>query len=184
MDVKEVQPLKLLFYEGIIGFSLSVVLIFILAFIPCPDVLKGNNICQEYIEDIRGMFNKIDWLDGVFIMVWILCSIGYNLFSRYSNYYLTPTHRTISDTLSTFILWIYLKIKGNIDNEEKGMEFISTIIGYIILIFGCLFYNEIIILRFCNLDYYTKLEISKRAVINELEIEEIIEEDDNIIKSI
>lgn len=128
MDENNLLPFQLLFYEGLIGFILCCGLLLILSNISCPIQflcdLNGN------MENLKELFDE---KEIIFLVIWTLCSAWFNLFSQYSNFYLTPTHRTISDTLSTFALWIYMSVKG-IEHSEKGFHLFTTIIGYIILI--------------------------------------------------
>ena len=74
--------------------------------------------------------------------------------------YLTPTHRSLSDTLTAFVSWIILIIvPGNTEWARNAMN----IPGYLLIFVGCLVFSEIIILHFCKLDRDTKEQITKRA---------------------
>ena len=92
----------------------------------------------------------------------------FNLFFELTLQFLTPTHICIGDCLSSIIFYIF-------DDLKKGNN-ILKIVGCLFLSFGCLIFNEIIILNFCNLGKNKKYEISKRG---EQSIESLCKEDDN-----
>ena len=85
----------------------------------------------------------------------LLILMIFNIFFELTLQFLTPNHICIGDCLSSILLFI-------IDDLKKGNN-ILKIIGYLFLIFGCLIFNEFIILNFCNLEENTKYEISKRC---------------------
>ena len=84
--------------------------------------------------------------------------------------FLSPSHFLTSDSLITLGLNIL------IDYFNPNFILLNNPLFYIlsfITIIGCLVYNEIIILRICNLNYNTRKEIIKRQK------EEDIYNDDN-----
>lgn len=77
--------------------------------------------------------------------------------------YLTPTHRSVADTFNAFFVWASTFFYNqNWNNKWDSMNFLD-IFGYLLIIIGCLIYNEIIILHIFNLDRDTKTEIIERA---------------------
>lgn len=64
----------------------------------------------------------------------------------------------MSEILINFIVWIYYMILGQIRDEYVYV----SILGYVLIIIGCLVYNEIIICYVCLLSEYTKKQITKR----------------------
>ena len=88
-----------------------------------------------------------------------------------TNFYYSPSHRSLSDSIEILIMWI----NDVIFEFHKLLLIIVNFIGFIFIIFGVLVYNEILICHFFNLDSETKDEIIFRG---ELEVNEIIEEQD------
>ena len=76
--------------------------------------------------------------------------------------YFTATHRSVADTLNAFCSWVLLlcSSKNPIGWTIKN---ILDIIGYIVMLLGCLIYNEIIILHVFRLDEGTKYSIMTRG---------------------
>ena len=88
---------------------------------------------------------------------------------------LTPTHRTITDSLnSIYIIFIC---------KERLFIAMSTM-GFILCVMGCLIYNEFLVLTFCKLDRYTKGEIIQRQdnenTIAFQEIDDLAQEGDAV----
>ena len=80
--------------------------------------------------------------------------------------FLTPTHRSIADSLNAFCTWLvwltYYTDKDFWKNEWNWVKYFD-IIGYILITLGCLMYNELIIVHVCGLDKDIKEHIEKRA---------------------
>ena len=89
-----------------------------------------------------------------------------NVFLMLTKKFLTPTHRSIADSLNAFCTWIvFLSVysdKEFWENEWNWLKFFD-IIGYILITLGCLMYNELIIVHICGLDKDIKEHIVKRA---------------------
>ena len=96
--------------------------------------------------------------------------------------YYTPTHRSIADSLNAFCTWVYYSIVPKVDTSWTLVN-IFDIIGYFLIINGCLLYNELIILHCFDLDRDIKENIVNRSqsdcmasveTIGELQINEPI----------
>ena len=79
-------------------------------------------------------------------------------------YYFTPCHTIISENMMEIIYYIYDYKENKEFWLEKDYSWNFWLMPLIITInFICsLIFNEIIILNFCNLDYYTKIRIKER----------------------
>ena len=79
-------------------------------------------------------------------------------------YYFTPCHTIISENMMEIIYYIYDYKENKEFWLEKDYSWNFWLMPLIITInFICsLIFNEIIILNFCNLDYYTKIRIEER----------------------
>ena len=90
--------------------------------------------------------------------------------------YLSPSHFLTSDSIITLELNIMLDcFKGNLFLLKNPLFYILSLLT----IFGCLVYNEIIILKICGLNHNTRKEILRRQ--NSEKIENFIELGEDII---
>ena len=73
-------------------------------------------------------------------------------------FYFSPTLILVTDIIHPFFLWIVQTI------QERTLitEVIYYLIGYIIVFFSALIYNEIIIFNFCGLSKNTKKFVLQR----------------------
>ena len=140
-------------------------------FTALQEVLEKYLMHYEYITPFHVVFYEGCFgLCFVFIS-FILLSFGANTTLMLTNFYYSPSHRSISDSIEILIIWI-----NNVIFEFPNLLLIIVnFIGFIFIIFGVLVYNEILICHFFNLDSQTKVEISIRG---ESEVNKIIEEQD------
>ena len=153
IDIKFVNPFALIAFEGFGGlFTTS-----------CLLVVFDNG--KYFINTWQIISNN----PGLIILVSILyISITFfNSFRILTNQHYTPTHRSLSDSIASFIAWI-LKLTIPFLNQTTTKDdvfYIQNIIMgvlYIIMIIGVLIFLEIIILTFCDLDRNTKEKINAR----------------------
>ena len=92
-----------------------------------------------------------------------------NLGIFWTIYYFTPFHFIISEFISELLNYYIKLIEHDPDKPDKyGFIYykyniiIFSVVFFINLICSLIF-NEIIILKFCSLEYYTKKYINKRA---------------------
>ena len=97
-----------------------------------------------------------------------------------SLFYFSPTLIMVTSIISPLLKWIY-------DSATKGEELTELIlnsIGYLILLFSSIIYNELIILNCCDLNKNTKKFVNKRLYeeLEDIKKSEVIylpEADDN-----
>ena len=152
MDLNFCSQFKLLFIEGIPGIIFTS---FFYIFIRNSDV-SGEN-CNG---------NKL---------VLIVLSILYFLLSGLLNAYrltvimkLSPMNRTTSDSFVDPFIIIYSIIFANNSSKNNNTYYklsyrIANFSATLIIIFCCLIYNEIVILKCCKLDENTYSEIADRS---------------------
>ena len=148
---------KLVFFNGIIGLTLSFIFQIILSFCSCGHVKSffadESIVCNKekikiFFQNFTSFQNFGGGLTFLLIIVKIIC-IWLLI------YYFSITHFAAVFIIPSFIEFIF---------KEKNLKFkIFSLIGCILIIFMALIYNEIIILKFCGLDKNTKVEISKRS---------------------
>ena len=141
---------------------------------------------------IIGFIDNIKDVKDFFLF---LCELIFQLISClgiiWTIYYFTPFHFIVSEFLSELISY-YIKMAKKNPSKNNDNDFIFkthniiifTIIFFINFICSLIF-NEIIILKFCKLEYYTKTYIKDRATIDTsslfLQNENILPENEPII---
>ena len=145
-----------------IMFTVGLIISIILIIIALIKYLAG------YDSDIFNGFNKnVDSIENIFWFIGdILTQFGMYLGLFITVYYFTPCHTIISENIMEIGYYI---IDFN-QNEElwegKNINLNRYIYPFIHLInlICSLIFNEIIILNFCGLDYYTKERIKEREI--------------------
>ena len=167
IDIKFVNPFALLAFEGLGGLITTSCLLLVFSYVGCvfSDISEISSICET---DFRGTWKLIFGNKEILILILIMyVSIAiFNSFRILTNQHYTPTHRSISDSIASFLAWI-LKLTipyFNTTVKDKEDYIKNTIIGilYVIMIIGVLIFLEIIILTFCGLDRNTKEKINAR----------------------
>ena len=186
MDKKYISPFYLLLYQGIIGSIFTIICIFISYAIPCKEnwtFCEGNKF-EDFTEVINKLGQHLDVIPFLFLL--LFSSTFVNVFLMLIKKYLTPTHRSVADSFNAFFTWAYtFTYDQGWSNKWDSMNFLD-IFGYLLIIIGCLIYNEIIILHVLGLDRDTKKEIIERAIEdNRISLKlvdpiEINDEEDNI----
>ena len=79
-------------------------------------------------------------------------------------FYFSPIFLLISEVISPFLLWIVKAIENKITNKNENatLEIVINPIGYTIVLFSALIYNEIVIFNFCGLNKNTKKYVNER----------------------
>ena len=146
-----------------IMFSIGIIIELILMII---EIIKKfafdikSDIFQGFQNNVNGEVN-IFWFIGD-----ILTQFGMYLGLWITAYYFTPTHTIISENIME-IGYYFVDFKENqIQWEKENINLNLFVFSFIHIInFICsLIFNEIIILNFCGLDYYTKIRIKEREI--------------------
>ena len=140
-----------------IGISTSILLLIydIIAYLIAGE---KNKKIHGIILGLRNNLKKSLILYFIFdILLYFLTNIGIWL----TVYYFTPFHFIISESISEYIYYSYdyMQNKGNF---YKKKDIILYYLVYAINFFFALVFNEIIILKFCRLNYNTKKYIKER----------------------
>ena len=161
MDRKYISPYMLLLYEGVVTLVIYLISLVSLSFVKCPTSLEGT-FCHKTLMNIKDAVNTLINNKHILILVSLcLVFISFvNLFRVLTNKTYSPTHRTVADVMNAIYFWIVLSVQKNI--EIFGKSGLLCFIGNLLAFIGCLLFHEVIILRCCGLDYYTKGEIQKR----------------------
>jgi len=141
------SPYFILLYIGF--FSL---IIFLLGFI-CYYLM--NNF-----DEFKENFINESLSSVVYIILYIFFYIILNVLSYLVIYFFSPTLLMVTDIINPIIKWIVSLIQKE---EEKGtLDIILISIGYSLVLFSSLIYNEIIILNCCGLNNKTKKYLEEK----------------------
>jgi len=157
---------KLLFAKGLFGIIGITIIHFLIGFIHCSDLYLKEKYCVEdnlkYFYDLN--IDKID-IKVFKLITSLILSIVELACTWLLIFYQTVNHLTIACAIHLTHRFLTGRKEFNINH------FIISIICLILVILFSLIYNEIIVLKICNLDKNTSEEIEKRAAE-----EQIIEE--------
>ena len=161
MDIYFLSINKLLYYQGIIGMLFTFFILIILINMKCFYYLSVLKICKinEKIESFSSILNLMKNMDYLLIsIIYILLCSGVNIYKLQTNKMMTPMHRTIADSaiMPIYVLIYYPNTKLNV--------LIITLIISIFVLFICLVYCEVIVIKFCNLHKNTYFYIAERGI--------------------
>ena len=149
--------------EGMWGLCYYAVILPVLQFIPCN---YDKNICpnMHVVEDTALAVKQ--WGMSALIMVMnfgIIASIAAFNFSGVTvTKNASAAQRSTIDTSRTVLVWLFFLVYPNEELREH-FSFLQ-LVGFIILVFGTLVYNEILIVPFCGLNTNTRVEMARREL--------------------
>ena len=168
---KYVSPFKLLFYQGVSGIILSLIVAFFLQYKSCTSVQNVIKYCQTSadgnnniykVESFSNFFASIKTGKTIMLLLgFIITTIMIEVCRMQTKHYLTAIHRGLSCAASAVINWfLYLQFFDSSSGYEGGNKF--ELIGFIIILVGELIYCEVFICYFWGLEKNTKKMIEKR----------------------
>jgi drug/metabolite transporter (DMT)-like permease len=169
----DVHPFQLVGFEGLWGVCMYTILLIIFQFVSCDkwgDSLK-EGICsvnddnKYHIEDSIFAFRQM-WDKKAILVVYIFYVVSialYNIVGINLTKLVSSTARAVVDTVRTVFIWLFFLCFEPVKNTKEKFH-ILQFIGFCFLVFGTLVYNEIVVIPFCNLDYYTRDNIRKRLI--------------------
>ena len=162
MDIQYVSVYKLIFVEGLCGTIIMMIVLFISIWVPCSEWMNNAKICNANekiitLSSIGKLFSS-GYIYYIQMLIFIVSTLGYNVFLDLINKTNGPTHRVVSDTLTSIIGFIISVILKN----KNTYNLYYTVIGDILIICGSLVFNEIIIIYVFKLGESTRQEIIRR----------------------
>lgn len=161
LQEKYVSPFKLLFYQGVSGLVLSLIVGFCLQYMSCSRTAQSViKYCQpnNKVESFDNFFKNINNGKSIALLIGvIITTIIIEVCRMQTKHYLTAIHRGLSCAASAVINWfLYLQFF-----EKKKVNYLE-LIGFVIILFGELIYCEVFICYFWGLEENTKKMIDKR----------------------
>ena len=163
-----ISPLILSLLFGIISIFLTSIAFIISSLIKYNDLSIFNNLV-DFSE------TKNEVIVIIYIILAFLFAIAIQVLTLLSLFYFSPNLTIITDTISPMLTWIV----ETIQNYKSMIEVIVNPIGYLIVLFSSLIYNEIIILNFWGLSKNTKIFVEQRVNKEEKQIEDANLSDSN-----
>ena len=162
-----VMPLKTSLVLGLISLSATLIGFIIYSLIKYHDLTFFNAF------DFSNIDNKLTI--SIYLILVFLFSIIFQLLALLILFYFSPILLLVSEVISPFLLWIVMTIENN--NKTK-LELAIYPIGYIIVLFSSLIYNEIVIFNFCGLSQNTKKFVDQRMIKEISEMNKLMNNDD------
>ena len=172
-----VNSFQLVGFEGLWGALVYTLMLFIFQHVNCAgwsETLQSLCIKNERnewrLEDTLFAFRQMgeNWKLMLAVITHVISIALYNFVGINLTQLVSSTARAIVDTVRTVFVWLFFLIPTpiRVDGGKEDFHFLQ-LFGFILLISGTLIYNEIVELKFWNLDYYTRTQIAKREKLNE-----------------
>lgn len=149
--------------EGAYGLMFIFLWCMIFSYIPCPSV--GLCDMDSYLEDpVAGVAQVFsDWMLFFWVMVTVVSIMIFNVNGLILTQNVSSVFRAFWDATRTILVW-FLSLVTMIDPFDlKG--FFLQMAGFALLLAGNFIYNEILVLRFCNLDKYIKVNLNEDGTL-------------------
>ena len=104
-------------------------------------------------------FSKVDnkFVLSLYFIATFIFATALQFFTLLVIFYFSPILLMVTDIISPMLLWVV----NNIKNPQKMPDIVLNPIGYVIVLFASLIYNEIIIFNFCKLNEDIKFLLKK-----------------------
>ena len=141
------SPYLCLLYIGF--FSL---IIFLLGFIIYYSINNFNDFKENFIKE--------SLISIIYIILTIIFFLILNVLSFLVVYFFSPTLLMVTDIIHPIIKWIMSLFQD--EKERKTLDIILNCIGYFLVLFSSLIYNEIIIFNFYGFNKNTKKYLEEK----------------------
>jgi UAA transporter family len=159
---QSVHPMQLVGYEGLSGVCYYLIILPILQFVPCtPIYLDSMHHAYCAYGKQENTVSALSQMAGnktllILLIIYPLTLMCMNIAGQGITKHLSALSRTIINQCRTIVVWGISLILG------WESFYILQFIGFILLICGALFYNEIIVLKCCGFDQNTRKAIAAR----------------------
>jgi drug/metabolite transporter (DMT)-like permease len=167
----DVHPFQLVGFEGLWGVIMYTVLLVIFQNVSCRGWSESfkKGICSidddgnYHIEDTKFALRQM-WNRKAILIVYIFYVVSialYNIVGINLTKLVSSTARAVVDTVRTVFIWLFFLFIHPVDGTEEKFHPLQ-LVGFLFVVFGALVYNEILVLPFMGLDYYTRDNIALR----------------------
>ena len=185
------SPYTFLFYDGIFCIINSFITVLIFEYpivINIKDskynpILKNenNNYFSNNILELINMFKEQDGLFYISFSLAFASSFGYFIFNAFTIFHFLPYLNVLTDFITPFLYEILNFFFLDEDKSSKNiLRYLYELIGFVIIIFGALVLNEIIILNFLGLSDNTYSKIVYRGSLDFINFDELTPTNESI----
>lgn len=168
-----INTFQLVGWEGFWGLSIYIVILCIFSNISCDswsDDMKKKMCIQndrhEYsLEDALFAFRQLgsDVTCLCLQILYVSSIAAYNFIGINLTQLVSSLARAVVDTVRTVFIWTFFLIPFSfVPPDAKETFTAQQFIGFLFLLFGSFTYNEIIEIKFFNMNYYTRRLIAER----------------------
>lgn len=149
--------------EGSYGLMFIFMWCMIFTYIPCPSV--GLCDMDSYLEDpVAGVAQIFsDWMLFFWVMVTVVSIMIFNVNGLILTQNVSSVFRAFWDATRTILVWVLSLVTGIDSFDLKG--FFLQLAGFALLLGGNFIYNEILELKFCQLDKYLKKNLNEDGTL-------------------
>lgn len=184
------HALQVIAWEGTWGFLAFLILLPIFEFIPCNFSSKEtfcsvNENGEYYLEQTIFAFRQMaaQWQLFLYCILQTFSICFFNLFGIMIVEYSSSTTRSVMDSTRTVLVWVFFLIVPMADGQLLEHFLVLELIGFLILLFGQLVFNGIIVIPFFGFDKHLKdkKDDEENLLVDENEEKKV---DENSLKSI
>ena len=166
-----ILSIQIVGFEGLWGSIMYTILLIVLQNVRCEgwdikDELCFKNDKGEYrMEDTIFGFRQLGANFALLILYisYIVSIALYNIVGINLTQLVSSTARAVVDTVRTVFIWAFFLFCSPVEGTQEHF-YIVQFIGFIFLVLGTIIYNEILVIPFFKLDYYTRENIRERAI--------------------
>lgn len=157
------HALQVIAWEGTWGFLAFIILLPIFEFIPCnfsgkETFCSVNEKGEYYLEQTIFAFRQMaaQWQLFLYCIFQTFSICFFNLFGIMIVEYSSSTTRSVMDSTRTVLVWIFFLIVPMADGKLLEHFLVLELIGFLILLFGQLVFNGIIVIPLFGFDKHFK----------------------------
>jgi hypothetical protein len=161
------NPLKVAGWEGLWGVLIYAVVLIILQFINCEGSLCPQGHLDNSVETLRQLGDNY-WLI-IFMIGLLITHAMYNGFGVSVTKYASSAQRSTLNSCKTVVVWVFfLLFQG--PGHEKFLWL--QLVGFMLVIFGSLVFNEIIVFPFFGFSTNTKVKLEELSKLHDINYSE------------
>lgn len=147
------HPIKAIAWEGIWGCGFTVILLIIFQFIECPNGSTSKSVQKICTKDDKGKWTventyfAFKQLGDSYLLIgmallFVLSISVFNIAGITISKHMTGTARAVIDSVATVVVWGFF-LMGFLPNNVREKFSWIQLIGFVLLVFGTLIYNEV-----------------------------------------
>lgn len=184
LDVLKIKHFKLLFFEGFSSMFINIICLIIFQLAQCNSENDERNIflmicgSAQFKELMKRAYDLLNYssIHSLYVAIYVISTIIVHCSRILINKTSGPTHRYSADLLAFEMYMIYDSLNKVIKGFDIQLFEWDSYVLILILVIGCLIYNENIRINIGELSTNTRVEIEKRAQIENQLIESSLQD--------